>query len=89
MVKEALGVDVKAGLLLNCETFFVEIQEVVAVARVNLVRIVEGKERTVDGLQITFDSGRQVEVDYLSPAHRDQVYDALFDAKAKFREIVG
>jgi len=78
-----------SGLLLNCETFFVEIQEVVAVSRVNLVRIVEGADRMTDGLQITFSSGRQMEIDYLSPAHRDQVYDALFNAKARFREIVG
>ena len=76
-----------SGLLLNCETFFVEIQGVVAVTRVNLVRIVEGTERTMDGLQITFASGRQIEVDCLSPEHRDQVYDALFDAKAKLSEI--
>jgi len=78
-----------AGILLDCETFFVEVQEVAACKKVNLLRLVGDTEKVIDGLQITLRSGRQIEVDYLNVAHRDQVYDALFDAKAKFKELVG
>ena len=71
------------GILLDCETFWVVVDEITAVRKVNLRRIVETEDRTMDGLEITFRSGRQLEVDYLRGEQRDQVYAALFRAMAK------
>ncbi len=65
---------------INCETFIVCIDDLVAVRKVNLERAVSiEKNQTLPGLELTFrDDFEPLEIDYLEESHRDQVFDAIW-----------